>query len=101
MGTLLGIASIGAAVWFWLDSARAREIATAICVSGCRQRDVQFLDQTVGLQRMGLRWTAHGIRIRRIFRFDYSEEGLERRRGHVVMVGTNLEEFTLGLVSNQ
>ncbi len=50
---------------------------------------------------MGLRWTAHGIRIRRIFRFDYSEEGLERRRGHVVMVGTNLEEFTLGLVSNQ
>jgi hypothetical protein len=99
METLLSIASIGAMIWFWLDSARAREIATAICAAGCRQRNVQFLDQTVGLQRLGLRWTPSGVRIRRIFRFDYSEEGFGRRRGHIVMVGTNMEEFTLGLVS--
>ncbi len=100
MGSLLGIASIGAAIWFWLDSARAREIATAICAAGCRQRDVQFLDQTVGLERMGLRWTARGVRIRRIFRFDFSEEGLGRHRGHIVLVGIELEEFSLGLVSD-
>ncbi len=101
MGALLGIAAIGAIIWFWLDSARAREIATAIAVTGCRQRDVQFLDQTVGLERMGLRWTTQGVRIRRTFRFDYTEEGVERQRGHIVMVGINLEEFTLGLVSTK
>jgi hypothetical protein len=100
MEALLGIVSIVAIIWFWLDSARAREIATAICAAGCRQRNVQFLDQTVGLQRLGLRWTASGVRIRRIFRFDFSEEGLERRRGHIVMVGADMEEFSLGLVSN-
>lgn len=97
MSTLLPLLLLALLVWFWLDSARAREIATGICRVGCEQRQVQFLDQTVALRRLGLRWTRQGLRIRRLFQFDYSEEGVGRRDGHVILVGIQLEEFSLGL----
>ncbi len=100
MTTLVPLLLIALLVWFWLDSARAREIATAICQSACEQRNLQFLDQTVALRRLGLRWTQRGIRIRRLFQFDYSEEGVGRRDGHVILVGVQLEEFSLGLPSD-
>ena len=83
--------------WFWLDSLRAREIATGICRAACEQRQVQFLDQTVALRRLYLRWPSTGVRIRRVYRFDYSEEGVGRHTGHVIMLGTALEQLSMGL----
>ena len=97
MSTLSGILIIALGFWFWLDSARAREIATGACEAACRQRDLQFLDQTVALRRIGLRWTRRGLRLRRLFRFDYSEQGAGRHTGHITLVGIDLEEFSLGL----
>ena len=88
-----------ALIWFWLDSARAREIAVGVCQEACTQRDVQFLDQTVALARLGLRWTDQGVRLRRRFRFEFSEEGEGRHTGHLTLVGIRLEEFSLGLPS--
>jgi len=99
MSTLLGISIPLLLFWFWLDSARARELATAISDAACRERGLQFLDQTVALTRISLRWTSQGIRMRRTFRFDFSEEGVGRRTGHVTMLGIQLEEFSLGLPS--
>ena len=32
-----------------------------------------------------------------MYRFDFSEEGVGRRTGHITLVGISLEEFTLGL----
>ena len=83
--------------WFWLDSLRAREIAIGLCQAACRQRDLQWLDQTVALRRLGLTWRAEGVRLRRVYRFDFSEEGMERRQGYIVMRGLNLEELSFGL----
>ena len=83
--------------WFWLDSLRAREIATAICRTACEQCQVQFLDQTVALRRLQLRWPSTGLQIRRVYRFDYSDEGVGRHTGHVIMLGTDLEQLSMGL----
>jgi hypothetical protein len=85
--------------WFWLDSLRAREIATGICRAACERRNVQFLDQTVALSRLGIRWPAQGMRFRRVYRFDFSEEGIGRRTGHLILLGQELEEISLGLPS--
>ena len=82
---------------FWLDSARAREIAIGICQRWCEQCQVQFLDQTVALRRLGLRWLGHGLCLRRVYRFDFSEEGMGRRTGYLVMIGQNPQEISLGL----
>ena len=83
--------------WFWLDSLRAREIATEVCKTACAQRELQFLDQTVALRRLGLAWRSEGLRIRRVYRFDFSEEGVGRRSGYLVMRGLALEDLSFGL----
>ena len=91
---ILFIALLG---WFWLDSLRTREIAMGICRAACEQRYVQLLDQTVSLHRLGVRWPPQGLRFRRVYRFDYSEEGVGRRTGYLVMLGVDLVEISLGL----
>jgi hypothetical protein len=86
-----------AVAWFWLDSARAREIATGVARGLCSSRGLQFLDGTASLTRVGIRGTRGGIRLRRVFRFDYSEAGIGRHSGHIAMVGMDLEDASLGL----
>ncbi|MEJ1296345.1 MAG: DUF3301 domain-containing protein [Candidatus Sedimenticola sp. (ex Thyasira tokunagai)] len=94
MSSLSILLLFGAIIWFWLDSARAREIATAICTRSCEQQGLQLLDQTVTLRRLGLRWPPQGVRIRRMFRFDYSEEGTSRLTGYIILIGVELEDFS-------
>jgi hypothetical protein len=81
----------------WLDSARAREFANTLAQRYCENRGMQFLDQTVALARVGIRWTSQGLRVRRMFRFDFSLEGSGRHTGHILMLGTQLETIDDGL----
>jgi hypothetical protein len=91
---ILGLLLIG---WFWLDSLRARELATGVCRAACQRHGLQFLDQTVALRRLGVRRTPEGLRLRRVYRFDFSEEGVGRRNGYLVLVALELKEISLGL----
>ena len=97
MINLLALIGIGVLVILWLDSARAREFANTLAHRYCEHRGMQMLDQTVALTRVGLRWTSGGLRIRRMFRFDFSLEGVGRRTGYVLMLGTRLETIDDGL----
>jgi hypothetical protein len=36
-----------------------------------------------------------------VFRFDFSEEGAGRRSGHIVLIGIRMQEFSLGLPSEE
>lgn len=83
--------------WIWLDAARAREFATVLARRHCERRGLQFLDETVALARMGLRWTREGLRVRRMYRFDFSLEGTGRRFGYILMIGARLESVDDGL----
>jgi len=95
MGSLLAIFALFLLGWFWLDSLRAREMATQICHAVCNAHNLQFLDQTVVLRRLRLRRTDAGLRWRRVYRFDFSEEGIGRRNGYLVLLGLNLEIIRL------
>jgi hypothetical protein len=97
MSNLLAVLLLLLLGWFWLDSMRAREIATEVCKTACAQRELQFLDQTVALRRLGLAWRSEGLRMRRVYRFDFSEEGVGRRSGYLVMRGLALEDMSFGL----
>lgn len=97
MESLLALCTLLLLGWFWLDSLRAREIATGIGRAACERRGLQFLDQTVALHRLGLRRRPEGLRWRRVYRFDFSDEGVGRHTAHLILVGLDLEEFTLGL----
>lgn len=93
---LLAIGILFAVGWYWLDSLRTREIALGICRHVCEEKELQFLDQTVALWRLRPRWTADGLRLRRTYRFEFSEEGTGRREGYLTMTGMDLEGVSLG-----
>jgi len=93
---ILVLAALG---WFWLDSLRARELATGVASEMCARRGLQFLDETVALVRLGVSRTPGGMRLRRLYRFDFSEQGVGRHTGHIIMLGTWVEDLSLGLPS--
>lgn len=94
---LLALLLVFAVSWFWLDAARAHEMAIGLAQRACKERGVQLLDQAVALRRLGLRWGSRGLRIRRVYRFEFSEEGVARHTGYLVLVGLDLVDLSLGL----
>ncbi len=86
--------------WLWLDSLRAREIALGICSAACARRGLQLLDQTIALRRLSLHWTRSGIKIRRAYHFEYSEEGVGRHTGQLVLIGQDLVDIGFGLCAS-
>jgi hypothetical protein len=96
MDTLLLVTLSALAVWFWLDSARAREIATERARVECKRRGLLFLDDTVSLRRVRIRTTPHGLRFRRQFDFDFNDGTEARYRGGVTLVGALVMDFDLG-----
>jgi len=82
---------------FWLDSARARELAIGLAKTLCQRRGLQLLDETVVLRRIGLRWGSEGMRFRRMFSFDFSRGDGGRRSAYLILLGTHVEQYDLGL----
>ncbi len=99
MDTFASILLLILAGWLVLDAMRAREQAIQIATRACSEREVQLLDQTVTLDRVGLCWSAEGLRLRRSYRFEYSEDGDSRHCGHLLLLGSRLEELSMGLLS--
>ena len=90
---LLGIAALG---WYWYDSMRARERAVALGQGACERERLQFLDETVECIRA---WPARDeeerLMLRRTYRFEFSDDGNNRRAGRIVMLGAQVESLTM------
>lgn len=92
LSELLILFLLGAATWFWLDSLKAREIGIATARSACERDGLQLLDETVVGRGVGLARDEEGrLRLRRIFNFEYSDTGDNRRAGSVVLLGHEVE----------
>ena len=96
-GGLFPVLLLMLVAWIWVMGARTREFATLLARRHCMQHDLQFLDETVALARMGIRWTNEGIRVRRMYRFEFSLEGVGRRIGYILTIGNRLEAIDDGL----
>lgn len=91
---LLAVMLAAAALFF--DGLRVREAAIGIAREACRQHGLQFLDYTVQGARVKLARDAEGrARLRRTYLFDFSDDGVSRRSGAVVMIGKELESLQL------
>ena len=82
-------------VWLWFDSTRSHELAVQITSRLCLKHDVQLLDETVALRRLGVSWPREGLRLKRTYRFDYTIEGTERRTGSLVLLGSRLATYQI------
>lgn len=82
----------GTAVWFWLDTLKARENGILAAQQACADEGLQFLDETVvGVSTRLARDDEGRLRLRRIFAFEYSDTGDNRRSGSVTMLGHAVE----------
>jgi hypothetical protein len=88
------VAVLGVALF--LDGLRVREAAIRIAREACREHGLQFLDYTVQGARTQLARDANGhTRLRRTYLFEFSDDGVGRRSGSVVMLGNVLESLQL------
>jgi hypothetical protein len=77
---------------YFLSAIRVRELALQAASRASEQDDYQLLDQSVHIRRLSLSRDRQGRwRIWRQYRFDYSYDGVERRQGHVIMLGKELQ----------
>jgi hypothetical protein len=79
---------------FWVDSLRARERALAAGRAACERNGLQLLDETVA--GAGLRLARNDLgelKFRRVFVFEFSDDGNNRRRGSVVVLGATVQDL--------
>ena len=73
-------------VWFWQISQRCRDMAILTARTTCKQKGVQFLDGTASLQTIRPYFKgASGPGLKRTYTFDYSEDGIARQTGCIIM----------------
>ena len=85
-------------VWYWIDSIKAREIAVRRAREECEAEGAQFLDDTVASTKVGLARDDNGrMVLRRVYSFEYSDTGNNRRPGSVVMQGQEVLFVNVGL----
>lgn len=90
-------AALAAAGWFLWSSLTAREAANAAIRPACRAEGFLFLDDTVALDRLRPRRNAEGrLGLERVYRFDYSDTGDNRRRGTVTLLNSQVLHVSLG-----
>jgi hypothetical protein len=82
--------------WYAYDALRAREAATRVVREACKQHGLQLLDDTVHGARLRFARDAEGVsRLRRTFAFEFSDDGVNRRAGRLVMLGAMVELLQL------
>ena len=92
LGTVIILAVLAFAVWFWIDSTRAREAALASCNRVCREANVQFLDATVQLAGLRVTRDTRGrLGLQRRYLFEFSTIGHDRHRGQVALMNSAVE----------
>ena len=83
---------LGGVAWFWMDTLKAREVALHAARAACTRIGLQLLDETVAAERTRLARNDNGqICLRRVYRFEFSDTGDNRRKGSVVMLGRHVD----------
>ena len=90
---LLVVAVGGWLVW---DTMRARETANDAMREACARNGYFFLDDTVSLVRVRLARDGEGrVRVARVYAFEYSDTGHNRRRGSIALLATEVTSLSL------
>jgi len=87
---------LAGAAWLWYDSMQAREAALDASRADCRRNGLQLLDDTVALAQLRPARTESGrLALRRVYVFEFTDTGDNRRQGSVVLVGNRARAVEL------
>jgi hypothetical protein len=93
---VVALVAVALLAWLWYDSMRARERAVAVGQAACARERLQFLDETVECTSVRPARNAAGrLVLRRVYRFEFSDDGSRRRAGSVVMLSGEVESLTM------
>jgi hypothetical protein len=85
---------LAAGTFLWIDTLRAREAALAAGRAACDRYDLMLLDDTVSVTQTRFERNAEGhLRIARMYRFEFSDTGNNRRQGTIRMLGNLAEDI--------
>jgi len=92
------LATVAAIAWLTWDGLKAREAANAAIRPACLAKGLLFLDDTVALDRIRPQRDSDGrLRLYRVYRFEFSDTGNNRRQGTVALLGSVILQVDLGL----
>ena len=95
---VLSLVLLGAVVWFWLDGMKVRDIAVIEAREACDLENLQFLDDTVATAKIRFVRDDDGrLVLQRVYAFEYSDTGNNRRPGSIVMRGQTVLFVNVGL----
>lgn len=93
---LFFIFAIALLIWFWFDTMQAREQAIVLGKRHCQNDGLQLLDETVSLSSLKLRRNGDGqVAFRRVYDFEFSDNGDNRRVGSITLLGRHAESIQL------
>ena len=96
MSEIAVLLAFAALVWFWFDSLKVRERALAVGPLSCERSGLQFLDQTVECVSLRLSRNDQGrVVLRRVYRFEFTDNGESRRAGTIVMMGGEVASLAM------
>ena len=95
---LISLLVIGGVVWLWFDSLRARDSAIAAARAACNTEGLLLLDDTVAIASLKPARDGDGqLRLSRVYEFEYSDTGNNRRKGSIVLQGHRILIVNIGL----
>lgn len=85
-----------AAIFYWIDTIFAKEIAVKHGKDKCKVLGVTFLDETVEIIKTRLKRNPRGtVLFQREYSFEFSSDGIRRFNGTIVMLGKELVELKM------
>ena len=95
---LISLLVIGGVVWLWFDSLRARDSAIAAARAACNSEGLLLLDDTVAIASLKPARDGDGhLKLSRVYEFEYSDTGNNRRKGSIVLQGHRVLIVNIGL----
>ena len=89
---------MGLIALIWQDSLRAKEIGIKAVRQVCAEEGLQLLDETISLFSLKPARDDYGrLVLRRVYQFEFSENGENRRRGSVQVLGRQVVLINTGL----
>lgn len=94
--SILWLTAFAVVIFYWVQAVRTKEIAIKAAEHHCDYMQVQFLDQTVFLKKMGFKRNTRGqLGFMREYYFEFTVSGEDRYFGRVVMLGNRIESVNL------
>lgn len=95
---ILTLILLAAVAWFWLNGMKVRDIAIRAARDACESEGLQFLDETVATAKIRFVRDDDGrLVLQRVYVFEYSDTGSNRRPGSIVIRGQEVLFINVGL----